>query len=223
MTIFDAVENRRSVRKYIDKPIEDEKIQLLNEYIAECNKESDLNIQLIINEEKAFGNSILAHYGKFSGVKNYLALVGKKRKDFQEILGYYGEKIVLYAKTIGLDTCWVALTYKKVKSTFKINKGEKLLAVISIGYGEKVRASRKTKTIYQVSNANNSSPKWFIKGVEFALKAPTAMNQQKFYIQYINDNLVKIKAGLGFYAKTDLGIVKYHFELGASNKNIKLI
>ena len=50
--------------------------------------------------------------------------------------------------------------------------------------------------------------------------APTAINQQKFYIEKTGDE-VEITAGLGFYAKVDLGIVKYHFETGAGKENFK--
>ncbi|MEI3552822.1 MAG: nitroreductase family protein [Acutalibacteraceae bacterium] len=42
-----------------------------------CNQESGLHIQLVTNEPKAF-DSFMAHYGKFKGVTNYLALIGKK-------------------------------------------------------------------------------------------------------------------------------------------------
>ena len=45
-------------------------------------------------------------------------------------------------------------------------------------------------------------------------KRQTAMNQQKFRFT-LNGNQVSAKAGIGFYAKVDLGIVKYHFEVGA--------
>ncbi len=43
------------------------------------------------------------------------------------------------------------------------------------------------------------------------------MNQQKFTLTYA-DGKVTAKAGMGFYTKVDLGIVKYHFELGAGKK-----
>ena len=44
------------------------------------------------------------------------------------------------------------------------------------------------------------------------------MNQQKFRLTYA-DGKVAAKAGMGFY--TDLGIVKYHFEVGAGKDNFK--
>lgn len=60
-------------------------------------------------------------------------------------------------------------------------------------------------------------PDWFLAGVEAALLAATAMNQQKFYLTLKNDK-VTAKAGLGFYTKMDLGIVKYHFEVASGRR-----
>ena len=69
-------------------------------------------------------------------------------------------------------------------------------------------------------NVQGTPPDWFIKGIDAALLAPTAMNQQKFVFS-LHDNVVTAKAGIGFYSKIDLGIAKYHFELGAGNENFK--
>ena len=63
---------------------------------------------------------MFVHYGKFKNVKNYLILIGKKTKNFSELCGYYGEQLVLYIQSLGLNTCWVALTYKKIKSRYVI-------------------------------------------------------------------------------------------------------
>lgn len=216
MNIIDAIKQRHSVRQYLDTPIEDDILNELKNEIEECNKESGLHIQLVTNEPKAF-DSFMAHYGKFSGVENYIVLVGKKDKKLDELCGYYGERLVIKAQQLGLNTCWVAMTYKKIPSAFVINKGEKLTVVISIGYGKTQGASHKIKTIEQVSNVSDDTPEWFKAGVELALLAPTAMNQQKFKITYNDENVI-LKAGVGFYSKVDLGIVKYHFEIGANRK-----
>lgn len=63
-------------------------------------------------------------------------------------------------------------------------------------------------------------PEWFKKGMEAAILAPTATNQQKFLIT-LDGNALKAKALMGFYSKLDLGIVKYHFEIGAGKKDLK--
>lgn len=219
MELMEAIKNRHSVRQYTNKPIEAEIIKALQDEIVSCNKESGLHIQLVTNEPKAF-DSLMAHYGKFSGVTNYIALVGKKSDKLDELCGYYGERLVLKAQQLGLNTCWVAMTYKKIPGAFEVKKGEKLTVVISLGYGAVQGVAHKSKGMEAVSNVSEQTPDWFQAGVESALLAPTAMNQQKFTLTYTNGEVIA-KAGKGFYTKIDLGIVKYHFEIGAGEEKIQ--
>ena len=158
----------------------------------------------------------MAHYGKFDGVNNYIALVREKSKQ-DEALGYYGEQIVLKAQELGLNTCWVAMTHGKSKA--QIDKGEKLVCLISLGYGKTAGAAHKGKKLSEVCNYKKDMPEWFLSGMEAALLAPTAMNRQKFYFELLPDNSIKITCGKGLYTKLDLGIVKYHFEV-VSGKRI---
>ncbi len=216
MDLMEAMRRRHSVRQYKDVPIEPELVAALQEEIDACNREGDLHFQLVLNEPKAF-DGFMAHYGNFKGVSNYIALVGKKCKDLDEKCGYYGERLVLRAQQLGLHTCWVALTYKKIPGAFEVDDGERFTVVISVGHGQNRGLPRKSKTAEQVSNISEATPEWFKAGVEAALLAPTATNQQKFYLTY-SDTGVTAKAGLGFYAKMDLGIVKYHFEVATGKK-----
>lgn len=209
----EAMKARHSVRQYTDKAVEADKVSALQREIAACNRESGLHIQLVLNEPKAF-NGFMAHYGKFSGVTDYIALIGSKGPRLEETCGYYGERLVLLAQELGLNTCWVAMTYSKVKSAFTISQGEKLCAVIAVGYGKTQGTAHRSKGLSEVIKAQGQMPKWFLQGAEAALLAPTAMNQQKFTFA-LKDGKVSVKPGKGFYTKLDLGIVKYHFELGA--------
>ena len=215
--IIEAMKQRHAVREYYgDRKIEQEKLDILNERIASINKESGLHIQLVTGEPKAF-DGFMAHYGKFSGITNYIALIGKKGSDLNEKCGYYGEQLVLLAAQLGLDTCWVAMSYAKVKNAYDIAKGEKLCCVISLGYGKTHGIPHKSKTAEEVAVIKEDTPKWFIDGVNAALLAPTAMNQQKFGFMLDGDKVVA-KAGKGILTDIDLGIVKYHFEVGADRK-----
>ena len=213
MNVKEAMNARHSVRQYTDEPLASDVIAALKKEISACNGESGLHIQLVVNEPRAF-DGFMAHYGKFSGVTDYIALVGKKGSDLDEKCGYFGERPVLLAQQLGLNTCWVAMTYSKIKTAFVIDRGEKLCAVIALGHGKTQGVAHKSKPIGEVMKAEGSIPDWFENGVEAALLAPTAMNQQKFRFT-LNGNQVSAKAGIGFYAKVDLGIVKYHFEVGA--------
>lgn len=218
MDIKQAMSERHSVRSYTDRKIEGEVKEALQSFIAECNRESGLHMQLVLDEPGAF-DSFMAHYGKFTGVENYIALVGPKSAELEEKCGYYGEKVVLYAQMLGLNTCWVAMTYSKKKARISIDSGEKLCIVIAIGYGTTQGVAHKTKSREQVTaNVPSSAHEWFWKGVDSALLAPTAVNQQKFSFSLDGDK-VYAKAGLGFYSKIDLGIAKYHFEAGAGKEN----
>ena len=224
MTIQEAIEARHSVRAYKDQPLSKDIVKQLEDKIVELNLEGQLHIQLICNEPKAFQGT-LAKYGKFRNANNYIVMAGKKADDLDERVGYYGEHLVLLAQTLGLNTCWVGLSYSKVPGTYVLGEDEKIACYIAIGYGETQGAGHKIKTVEQVSNATDITPAWFKKGVEAALLAPTAVNQQKFSFEYLGEenNRHKIRARKGFsmigYTKMDLGIAKYHFEIGAGNVN----
>lgn len=219
MDNFKIMKARHSIRNYNDRKIEKEVATQLQAVIDQCNQESGLHIQLCLDEPDAF-DSVMARYGKFTNVKNYIAIVGKKADDLHEKAGYYGEKVVLEATKLGLGTCWVAMTYSKSKSRCRVDNGEKLVIVISLGYFDKDGIARKTKSVEELSQVNGTMPAWFRHGIEAAQLAPTAINQQKFLFS-LHENTVSVKAGKGFYTKIDLGIVKYHFELGAKNANWK--
>lgn len=205
MQMLDLMKERHSVRQYSDKKIEGDVKSKLNKYVASINEESGLSMQIFYNEPNCF-NSMLAHYGKFSNVKNYIAIVGKKEE--QEKSGYYGEKLVLKCQELGLNTCWVALTHGKVNVQTKPQ--QKLLILIALGYGTNTGVAHKSKPIKELCK-EDAYPEWFMKGMEAVSLAPTAMNQQKFLFEMKNGQ-VYAKALMGFYSKIDLGIVKYHFE-----------
>lgn len=210
MDIFEIMKQRHSVRQYEDRKIEEDKREILLNELDKINRESGLHIQMIFNEPKCF-NSFMAHYGKFSGVQNYIALVGKKSEKLEEKCGYYGERLVLLAQSLGLNTCWVAMTHGK--SAAKINAGEKQVCLISLGYGKTQGISHKSKSLEQLSEMNGTVPDWFNQGMKAVMLAPTAMNQQKFKFVLNGDKVSAKMNGFGFCAKIDLGIVKYHFEV----------
>ena len=235
MTLQEAIIARHSVRAYRNEPLAEDVVRVLEEQIAILNREGKLHMQLILNEPNAFQGT-MAKYGKFRNANNYLVMAGKKSEGLDERIGYYGEHLVLLAQTLGLNTCWVGLSYSKVPGTYELGEDEKIACYIAIGYGETQGVNHKIKTVEQVSrsavrtlgsskNASDITPSWFRKGVEAALLAPTAVNQQKFSFEYVgmSNNHHQVRAKKGFsmigYTQIDLGIVKYHFEIGAGKVN----
>ena len=216
MTALELVESRHSVRQYKDVKIESDKREILDKLAAEINEETGFNVQIIYDEPKCF-NSMMAHYGKFSGVSNYIAMVCNKDKSLDEKVGYYGEKLVIKAQELGLNTCWVAMTHGKSASVVK--KGEKEVIIISLGYGETQGTAHNNKELAVLATVNDDDPDWYKDGVKAAIAAPTAVNQQKFHVERIGEE-AKITAPKGMLTALDLGIVKYNFEYVSGHKTI---
>ena len=210
MELLEIMKQRHSVRQYTDRAIEPEKRAVLDALTQEINRKAGLSIQIVYDDPKCF-DSFMAHYGKFTGVRNYIALIGKKSPKLDETLGYYGEELVLKAQELGLNTCWVALTHGKSRAT--VGKGEKEVCLIALGYGVTQGVEHKSKPMKELCTCAEPMPEWFLSGMNAAMLAPTAMNQQKFRFEVLPDGTMKATCGSGFYTKLDLGIVKYHFEL----------
>lgn len=217
MEILEIIKQRHSVRQYTAQVIEPEKRAVLDALTQEINWKAGLSIQIIYDDPKCF-DSFMAHYGKFTGVRNYIALVGKRSPTLDETLGYYGEELVLKAQDLGLNTCWVALTHGKSKAV--VGKGEKEVCLIALGYGVTQGVPHKSKPMQELCTCVEPMPEWFLSGMNAAMLAPTAMNQQKFHFKLLTDGIVKATCSSGFYTKLDLGIVKYHFETISGKKTV---
>ncbi len=222
MTLLEAIEARHSVRAYRSEPIARDAAARLREEIAACNAEGGLHLQLITDEPVAFGG-LMARYGRFSGVRNYIVLVGKKGRGLDERLGWYGERLVLLAQTLGLNTCWVGLTYSRGagKKACAINAGETLRGVIAVGYGSTQGTAHRSRPLRECCRANGVMPEWFGNGMKAAMLAPTAINQQHFRFTLLTDGAVRAEATGGAYSRMELGISKYHFALAAGEENFR--
>lgn len=217
MDIKQAIIERHSVRRYKEDPIPEELAGRLQDLISDCNEKSGLHMQLILDDPGCF-DTLLAHYGWFKGVRNYIAVVGRESlPEMEKLGGYYGEKVVLEAQRMGLNTCWVAGTFSRGKCKAEQGPGEKLICVIAIGYGEDPGKKHRSKPLAKLCTVpEEEMPVWFKNGVKAAMMAPTAMNQQKFRISLDGGEPV-ITAGRGAMTKIDLGIVKYNFEAASGH------
>lgn len=218
MNEIDAIRQRHSVRQYKPARIEDEKIALIKAKIDELNAEGDLHLQFIEDADKTY-NKLFNRVSGLGSAPSVIACVGKDTPDLDQRVGYYGEKLVLFAQMIGLNTCWTG-TFNRKNITADIPDGERLVISIAIGYGKDSGREHKSKSKEQLSESGTQRPEWFEKGVEMALLAPTAINQQKFLIKLNDDESVVFTDKGGVLSQVDLGIVKYHFEAGSGKKQI---
>lgn len=216
MNEIEAIKERHSVRNYTAEHIQAEKIVKLNEKIRELNEAGNLHLQLMEDAGNTY-NRLLNRAMGLGSAPSVIACVGPDDDTLEQRIGYYGEKLVLFAQSLGLNTCWAG-TFNKKNIGAEEKEGEKLVISIAIGYGENQGKPRKTKTMEQVIEADGEIPAWFKSGVELALLAPTAINQQKFVIKLNADQSVEFIDKGGVFSQVDLGIVKCHFEIGAERE-----
>lgn len=213
-----AVRERHAVRQFTDEPVAADVRDALEREVAACNAAGNLHMRLVWDDPQAF-DSAMAHYGKFSGVSNYLVIAGAPADDLDERGGYWGERVVLLAQHLGLNSCWVALTFKRRHVRALLQSGDRMVLVVALGHGSNAGHPHKSKSPADVAPSAADAPAWFRRGVEWTLLAPTANNQQHFRIELEqaagSTPRVKATSTGGPYSKVDLGIARLHFELGA--------
>ena len=212
MTINDAILARHSVRSYESRPVPDDLRAEIEKAVDSANNESGLHIQVLWDQPQVFA-------GKIKGAENGIILIGKKSPDLEDRLGYYGAKVMMQLQMLGLNSVWVAMSFNKKEAAAlcTLAEGESIINAIAFGYGTTQGVAHKSKPVERCMNVKGDVPEWFAKGMEAAMLAPTAINQQQFVFS-LDGEKVSAKAKLGPFSKVDLGIVKYFFEIGSGKK-----
>lgn len=222
MITVETIRERHSVREYDGKPLTQAEFDALGVVVEECARESGLDIQLVGDNPEVF--NVIARFGLIRGCSTHVAFVVDDAKAgdatrvvVDEALGYWGQKIVLAAQDMGLNTCWCALCSRK-KSRAVVASGKKVRLVIAVGHGKTQGFSRKTKSVEALSSVEcEKLPAWFATAMEAAQLAPTAMNNQNFKITLLSDGkTVRIDAPKSGLNVIDEGIVRRNFEIAAN-------
>ena len=108
----DAIRQRHSVRQYKPDRIEDDKVALIKAKLHELNAEGNLHLQFIEDADKTY-NKLFNKVAGLGSAPSVIACVGKDTPGLDQRVGYYGEKLVLYAQTLGLNTCWTGTFNRK--------------------------------------------------------------------------------------------------------------
>lgn len=213
MSEIDAIKERHSVRNYEAKKIEADKVEKIRAKIEELNKEGNLHLQFMEDAGKTY-NKLFNKVAGLGSAPSVIACVGIDDETLEQRVGYYGEKLVLFIQELGLNTCWAG-TFNQKNIGAEVGNNEKLVISIAVGYGKDKGKPHKSKSPEQIIEAKGDRPYWFNKGVDMALLAPTAINQQKFTIRLNEDESVDFVDKGGIFSQVDLGIVRCHFEIGA--------
>lgn len=217
MNLLEAARIRTSRRTYRPIPLADKDKAALQ---AVIDRYSGMGYRMEIVQ-----GSLKAGYGLFSGVQNTILMIADNSDPHaEEKLGYFGELVVLEATALGYGTCWMGM-YDTKSAPVTLGENEHVAIAVTIGYVDKPRAKerlirsaarRKAKSIEQLSRTDSAPPDWFIRGVEAAQIAPSAVNRQPVIFEYQNGITTASVKDIAAHAMAiDLGIAKAHFALGA--------
>lgn len=219
MITVETIRERHSVREYDGGPLARAEFDALIAVVGKCARESGLDIQLVGDNPEVF--NAIARFGLIRECRTHVAFVVDDAKArgaaADEAIGYWGQKIVLAAQDMGLNTCWCALCSRK-KSRAVVAPGKKIRLIIAVGHGKTQGFSRKTKSVEALSSVECAKvPAWFAAAMEAAQLAPTAMNNQNFKITLLSDGkTVCIDAPQSGLNVIDEGIVRCNFEIAAN-------
>ena len=203
MNLLEAMEARHAVRNFTDTPIDADVLAALQREIDACNSEGNLNIQLIHDADDAL-DGCATHYGRFSGVHNLIALVGRDGDDPTELdeqTGYYGQRLAIAAVAAGLDTCWLVLHDTADHGAWTMTEDERMPAAIALGHAVRPGRPHRSKPAEELSSIAPESgispdqvPDWFTRGVKAAMLAPSALGKQPFHLTLLDGHTVHAEA-----------------------------
>jgi len=179
MALLDLIKHRKSVRNFLDRPVEREKILMCLEAArlapSACNSQP---WKFIVVDDIQLKNKLCA--AAFSGIysintfckmapvivvvisekSKFLARIGgmfRGTKYYLIDIGIATEHLVLQAEDLGLGTCWIGwFNEGAVKSILNIPQPKKIDILIALGYydKEKARSEHGREPIDKISSFN---------------------------------------------------------------------
>ncbi|MGE5421690.1 MAG: nitroreductase family protein [Ignavibacteriales bacterium] len=242
--IIEVIRSRYSVRTYMDKPLTaDHKLQL-NQYINDLQAQSDIGVRLkLVDSDIALQETgaRLGTYGVIKGASSYIVTAINNNIQNTESFGYCFEKLVLFAASIGLGTCWMASTFKRsaFEKAIELTSDEIMPIITPVGYPK--NGSHTIETLFRMAARSNTRKEWnelffdrnltkpmteekaeeYAVALEMLRLAPSASNKQPWRIVKENDSFhffLHRTRGYGDrfgydIQRIDIGIAMCHFEL----------
>lgn len=244
-----TVKARHSVRTYEDRPLSDKDKEKLNRYIQELSNPFSVPISFhLVETEEAVNAKKLGTYGMIKGAKVFIGAAAAKGGFSLEALGYSFEKLMLYAASLGLGTCWLGGTFHRsgFAAAMDISPSELFPAISPVGYpaGKK----RLTESLVRLTAHSDQRKPWdvlfFHKDFQSPLRetdtgayafplamlrlAPSASNKQPWRVVLTENALHFYEAKTPGYSDRfpydiqtlDVGIAACHFHLAALEKEL---
>ncbi len=180
MALLDLLKYRKSVRDFLDRPVEREKITMCLEAArlapSACNSQPWRFI--VVDDRQLKGKLCDAAFSGIYSINSFckmapviVVVISEKSKFLARIGGmfrgtkYYlidigiaGEHFVLQAEDLGLGTCWIGwFNERAVKSILNVPQYKKIDILIALGYydREKIRSKHSREPIDKIASFNS--------------------------------------------------------------------
>ncbi len=170
MDFFDVVKNRRSIRKYRDKPVEDEKLRKILEAVriapSARNRQPwefivviDPDVKRRVYEASNDQEFILEAPIVIAAVgypADYICTNGNVAHMVD--IGIAGEHLALAATALGLGTCWIAAFYQdKMRNALAVPDNAQIVAIFTLGYPAENPEPKDRKPLDEIVYKNKRS------------------------------------------------------------------
>lgn len=180
MALLDIIKNRESVRNFLDRSVEREKIMLCLEAArlapSACNSQPWKFIVVDDAEQKdrlcrAAFSGIYTNTSFAKKAPLIVAVVSEKAKFLERIggllrdtrfylidIGIATEHFILQAEELGLGTCWIGwFDEAAIKPILKVPKDKKINVLLAVGYcdKEKPRQLQQRDSLEEISAFNS--------------------------------------------------------------------
>jgi len=180
MPLLDLLKHRKSVRNFLDRPVEQEKIMMCLEAVrlapSACNSQP---WKFVVVDDRQLKNKLSeAAFGGIYSINSFckkapviVAVISEKAKFLARIGGMFRgtkyylidigiacEHFVLQAEELGLGTCWIGwFNEGAVKSMLNVPKHKKIDILIALGYydREKLGSEHGREPIDKIASFNS--------------------------------------------------------------------
>jgi len=171
MELLDAINRRRSIRKYLDRPVEFEKLTTIIDAARKAPSAGNLqNWAFIMVTERSLIKQISEYCVEQYWVQTapvliivcalpekhemYYGLRGKRLYNIQDCAAAI-ENLLLAATDLGLGSCWIgAFEEDKIRSALVIPPDVRPQAIVTLGYSDEVPVERSLVPIENIAFFN---------------------------------------------------------------------
>ena len=243
MNMTELIRSRRSVRTFDGTPLREEDAARILEFAGKVENPYELPIEWKLLDRKKDNLSVPV----VAGADSYIAGKMQRTGFAEEAFGYSFEKVVLFARSLGVGTTWIAGTMdrKAFERAMNLTEDEVMPCVSPLGYPADKMSLRETmmrkgikadsrldfETLFfdggfdKPLTAENAGD--LRHALEMVRLAPSAVNGQPWRAVRCADRVhFYEKRGRGMSGdgwdvqKIDMGIALCHFELGATESGL---